>query len=115
MNTTRRLGDIASAIKSSNAGASWLTFDIRFPNRETFDLVVTRELLKQAMFAELYHVDADEVRIFPYEPTLTVKVTIPRKTVSGGPEETDFDGVQQFVPLLDAMVPTCEEPDPEVS
>ena len=37
-------------------------------------------------------------------PARIIKVTLPRPAMSGGLAERDFDGVQQFAPLLDIPV-----------
>ena len=99
------LGDVAMALKSANAGASWITFDIVFADQESYQRVCASGALDAALFARLYDADPDAVRVHHCEPVLTIKATIPRLTSSGGPEETDFDGVQQFVPLLTVEVP----------
>jgi hypothetical protein len=99
------LGDVAAALKSANAGASWITFDVVFADDASYRLVCESGVLNAPLFADLYGVNAGEVRIYECDPVLTIKATIPRRTSSGGPEETDFDGVQQFVPLLSIEVP----------
>jgi len=100
-----RLGDAAHAIKSANAGASWITFDVVFADAETYQRACDAGVLNPGVFARLYRVDASEVRIFHCDPVLTIKATIPRATKAGGADETDFDGVQQFAPLLDVDLP----------
>jgi hypothetical protein len=57
------------------------------------------------LFQRIYRVDADSVQVFRCDSINTIKVTIPRHSGLGGPDETDFDGVQQFAPLLDIEVP----------
>ena len=99
------LGDVAIALKSANAGASWITFDIVFRDVDSYLRVRDSAVLDVALFARAYAVDPTQVRVYYCEPVLTIKATIPRTTSSGGPEETDFDGVQQFVPLLTVEVP----------
>jgi hypothetical protein len=98
--TTRLLGDLAAAVKSANAGASWLTFDLRFDDEAAYQLVATSGAISAERFHQLYDVPAEDVTIYLYAPALTIKVTVPRRTLTGGIAETDFDGVQQFAPLL---------------
>ena len=100
----QRLDKIAKAIKSANAGASYLTFDILFADRSSFDRVVRSGAINKDRIATLYNAEPSRIDIYECEPVLTIKVTIPRATASGGPEETDFDGTQQFAPLLDLEV-----------
>lgn len=101
-----RLADLTEAIKSANAGASWLTFDIVFANDTTYDQVRRTGALNAALVASLYDVDAASVQVHECDAIRTIKITIPRRTASGGRDETDFDGTQQFAPLLDVEVPS---------
>lgn len=100
-----RLDDIVKAIKSANAGASYLTFDIVFPNRDALDRVAQSGAVDAETIGSIYKVPPESVGIFVCDPVLTIKVTIPRGTASGGMSESDFDGTQQFAPLLDIAVP----------
>ncbi|AUW57156.1 DUF4387 domain-containing protein [Sphingobium sp. SCG-1] len=99
-----RLDTVATYIKSGNAGASFITFDIGFENEDQFDRVRKSPGLSAAAIAPCFNLDADDVAVFAYQPALIVKITIPRAGSSGGIEERDFDGVQQFAPLLDLEV-----------
>ena len=99
------LRDITEAIKSANAGASWLTFDVVFPDTATLSTVWDSHVLSPGLFQRIYRVDADSVQVFRCDSINTIKVTIPRHSGLGGPDETDFDGVQQFAPLLKIEVP----------
>lgn len=98
------LDDIASFIKSTNAGATRLTFDIGFPDEATYQRVVDGKVIRPETIHALYGVPLDSIEIYEYAPAQIIKVTIPRGTMSGGLEERDFDGVQQFAPLLGIAV-----------
>lgn len=100
-----KLGELAPGMKGRNAGASWLTFDIPFKNAEAFERALKSEVIGPALINRLYGVPEDKVRVFAYRPALAIKVTIPRLNFAGGIEETDFDGAQQFAPLLDVEIP----------
>lgn len=102
------LGEIAESLKSANAGASWLTFDIGFAGAEQFDRVCASGAVTPDVLAELYSVDSAEVRVYHYRPSLTIKATIPRDTFGDQAGERDFDGVQQYIPLLDIEIPEIE-------
>jgi hypothetical protein len=99
-----KLSEIASFIKSANAGASQLTFDIGFDDASLYRRVSASGSLSPAAVARLYGIEPGDVRIYPYAPSTTIKITIPRPVISGGIDERDFDGVQQFAPLLDLEV-----------
>ena len=103
------LADVATGVKSANAGASWLTIDIFCPDASVLDRVYAG--LSEVVVASLYGVRADQVQIFRYTAALAIKVTVPRHNVLGGGSvssgdiwETDFDGVQQHVPLLSVEI-----------
>jgi hypothetical protein len=100
-----KLVDIASFIKSSNAGASFLTFDIGFDDAEDFRRVVESGILDPELISRLYPIAPADVQIYAYAPSAVIKITIPRPVMSGGIAERDFDGVQQFAPLLDIEGP----------
>ncbi|WP_176489133.1 DUF4387 family protein [Rhizorhabdus dicambivorans] len=97
-----RLGDISPGLKCRNAGASWISIDLPFDDPEHFELAAAQ--LTPERIAPLYGLAPDEVRIYPYRPATAIKITLPRPTWNGGIEETDFDGAQQFAPLLDLTV-----------
>jgi hypothetical protein len=99
-----KLGKFASFVKSNNAGAAYLTFDVGFKDKASFDAAVAAKVISAVDIARLYPYAGDDIRIFVFPPARVIKITIPRPTPSGGAEERDFDGVQQFAPLLDLDV-----------
>ena len=104
-----KLCDLASFIKSSNAGATTLTFDIGFDDLRTYQRVLDTEAISSQSVASLYRLIPEQVEVYGYKAALAIKVTIPRPVISGGIAERDFDGVQQFAPLLDLEVPGSED------
>jgi hypothetical protein len=98
------LGELASAMKSANAGASWLTVDIVFRDDQTFSRVECSGALGAETVAERYGLHPSQVKMFFCPEWRTVKLTVPRPRLTGGVDETDFDGTQQFVPLLSLEV-----------
>jgi hypothetical protein len=100
------LGEVAASVKSANAGATQLTMEIGFADGETFDRVCAALLpTLPATVGLRYGLAADAVRVWAYRPALTLKITVPRGSFADQLAETDFDGVQQHVPLLDVRVP----------
>ncbi|MET0145299.1 MAG: DUF4387 family protein [Ilumatobacteraceae bacterium] len=94
------LADVTEAIKSANAGASWITFDIVFADDATYRRVCRSGVVDRQLIGRLYRVDPGAVVVHECDAVRTIKATIPRRSASGGRDETDFDGVQQFAPLL---------------
>ncbi len=100
-----KLTEIASVIRSKNAGPYELTFDIIFPDTHTFERVVRGNTLTKQLFARLYGMDESQVlSILPYPPAKAIKITVVRPRPSGNLGETDVYGAQQHGPLLDLDV-----------
>lgn len=95
-----RLQDVASVLRSKNAGAFVLTIDIIFKDKTTYASVVDGGLLTADSVAAAYHVDPSNVLITPYPEVQSLKVTMPRRTGSGDLADSDVYGAQQHVPLM---------------
>ena len=100
-----RLRDIASVVRSKNAGPLYLTLDVMLPDDPTFRRVVASGALSPARMATLFAMPAEEVEVIDHPPTHTVKVTMRRAITAGDLADTDLYGAQQYVPLLDVEVP----------
>jgi hypothetical protein len=96
----RTLADLARTVKSANAGATWLTLDVVFDDAAVYRQVTEQSVLSPAVIAGLYKFEETAIAVYHCDQIRTIKVTIPRGSARGGPAETDFDGTQQFVPLL---------------
>ncbi|HVW33163.1 MAG TPA: DUF4387 domain-containing protein, partial [Acidimicrobiia bacterium] len=107
-----RLRDVASLIRSKNAGPFQLTIDVFFPDAERADAVLAAGVVAPAVIAELYSVDPADVRIIPVVQARAIKITVPRPQPAGDVGECDVAGGQQFAPLLDLLVPVEGERAP---
>jgi Domain of unknown function (DUF4387) len=103
-----QLADLATLIRSKNAGPFFLTFDIMFSDEETYRLVAESRLLSEAAFAELYQCPASSVRVFECESALAIKFSIPRPIPQGDLGDGDLHGGQQFAPLMAIEIPVPE-------
>ncbi len=105
-NQTRRLADIATVIRSKNAGPFELTFDVMFTDADTYERVKRSGVFCPELFVRLYGVSADEVlSVHAFDPALSFKATIARRVSSGTVGDTDVFGAQQHAPLFDVEVP----------
>ena len=96
-----RLADVASVIRSKNAGPFELTLDIIFTDRFWFEEALRRELISGPVIARLYGIaEADVLSVVPFLPALAIKATIRRPLASGAVGDTDVYGAQQHAPLL---------------
>ena len=101
-----KLSDLATVIRSKNAGPFELTFDVLFATHDDFERVVKSEVLSAKKFAALFHIPVSDVlSVVEFEPALAIKVTIKRARSSGAFGETDVYGAQQHAPLLGLKIP----------
>ena len=100
-----QLCDLAALIRSKNAGPFSLTFDIMFDNKESYERVKSSGVLNRELIAQLYRCTPLEVSFFECDNALAFKASIPRPVVSGGLNDGDLHGGQQYAPLLAIQVP----------
>ena len=100
MMTTRTLRDVLVSVRSKNAGPFTITFDLYFPDAETFHDMQRRGVINPEVVAGLYGLASNVVKIHWFEPALAVKVAVPRLVPGGAPGDTDVAGGQQYAPLL---------------
>jgi len=100
-----RLYDLATVVRSKNAGPFTLTVDIMLENGADFDRVLRAPTFTAVTVADLYGVAAETVRIHPFRRVLAIKVSLPRPFASSGaPGDPDVYGSQQEFPLADIEV-----------
>jgi hypothetical protein len=96
-----KLSEVCLHVRSKNAGPFWITVDLSFPDRETFDRYANASALQAAAISALFDVDAGHVKRFLVPELSVVKISYPRKTPQGGALERDMHGGQQYIRLLD--------------
>jgi hypothetical protein len=101
-----KLVDLATTIRSKNAGVDHVTFDIICRERKNYERVRDSGVLSKASVAKLFKVDEARVTDFVvFEPANAIKFTIRRLRPSGCAGETDMFGSQQYAPLFDVEIP----------
>jgi hypothetical protein len=100
-----RLRDVTRMIRSKNAGPFSLTFDIMFASEAAYRAVRDAGILDRRLFAGLFGISENQVRLFNYDPANAIKVTVPRWVVSGDVSDADVFGGQQYAQLVDLEVP----------
>jgi hypothetical protein len=96
-----KVSQVCRHVRSKNAGPFWITLDLSFPDRESFDRFADSSALKPPAIAALFDVDAALVKQFLLPDLAVVKISYPRKSPQGGAMERDMHGGQQYVRLLD--------------
>jgi len=101
-----RLYDLASTIRSKNAGVNQITFDIIFPDRKTYERAVRSGVITRDSIAKLYKIPESRISDFvTFDVGNAIKFTIYRLRPSGSPGDWDILGCQQYGPLLDVEIP----------
>jgi hypothetical protein len=100
-----KLSELASLIRSKNAGPFTLTFDIVLPTEADYRRVKRSGMLTVERFAELFGCDVAIVRYFECDNARAFKFSIPRPIVQGDLGDGDMHGGQQFIPLMNIDIP----------
>lgn len=109
--TTVPLRELASTIRSKNAGVDHVTFDVLFRDEATYRLVKRSGVLTRERLAALFNVaPASIVACTFYDPGRAFKFSLRRRQPAGTPGEPDVFGSQMYPPLFDLEVPI--EPHP---
>lgn len=89
-------------LRSKNAGPLYITFDLIFNTKEDMQFVAER--LTKADIAKAYSVAEEKIDIIPYAVVNSIKITFPRKNISGSLADNDIYGCQQHVPLANIEI-----------
>ena len=95
-----KLRQLATIIRSKNAGPATLTLDIFFADDAAFQQAMAAPALHTAAIAALYGVLPAEVNRFDLPAIRAIKFSLPRTIIAGTPGDADVYGAQQHVPLL---------------
>jgi hypothetical protein len=98
------LKQVASVVRSKNAGPLCLTIDLFFSRRCDYELAVASTGLSTQAVAALYSVQPAQVRRFDLPDILAIKLAMPRALCAGEPGDGDVYGAQQHAPLLEVSL-----------
>ncbi len=98
----KKLIDYTKILRSKNAGPLYITFDLIFHNNA--DMCYVSERLTKKQVAQAYNVPEEKIDIIIYSVVNSIKITFPRKNISGSLNDTDIYGCQQHVPLANIEI-----------
>lgn len=98
----KKLIDYTKILRSKNAGPLFITFDLIFNNND--DMRYVSERLTKEHISNAYAVSTDKIDIIVYEVVNSIKITFPRKNISGSLNDIDIYGCQQHVPLANIEI-----------
>ncbi len=97
-----KLIDYTNVLRSKNAGPLFITFDLIFKTDEDMDYIeknLTKEDIKKA-----YGVDTSKIDIITYRQVKSIKISFPRKEISGSIFDNDIYGCQMHMPLANIEI-----------
>ena len=101
-----KLSDLASTVRSKNAGVNQITFDIIFPDAQRYRQVLASNAITRERIAALYGIPLARISDFvTFDLANAIKFTIYRLRPSGSPGDWDILGCQHYGPLLDIEIP----------
>jgi hypothetical protein len=106
---TTTLGELATQVRSKNAGPFWMTIDVFLADDDAYQRASRSAITDPAVVGNLYATDPRHVRVYRLPLLGAIKVSLPRPVVQGSVGDRDMHAGQQYVPLLDLPVPDREE------
>lgn len=98
------LTEMASVIRSKNAGPLCVTLDLFFRDQAAYERASTSDALKLSSIAALYGLQGSQIKRFDVPEILAIKLSMPRTVCAGHPGDGDLYGAQQHAPLLSLTV-----------
>lgn len=99
-----QLWEVASLVRSKNAGPFEITIDIICDSLEKLERIKGSRLADPSLYSALYHVPLSQVRVFVDENARAIKASFPRTASSGSINDTDIDGGQLHSLLVDMTI-----------
>ena len=100
------LGELATTLRSKNAGVNQVTFDIIFPDRTTYERVVRSGSVTRSSIARLFNITPETISDFiNFDVANAIKFTLFREVPNGSPGDWDVLGCQQYGPLMELEIP----------
>ena len=97
-----KLIDLTKILRSKNAGPLYITFDLIFNSLGDMEYAYAR--LTKEDIAKAYDTDEAGIDIIAYRVVNSIKITFPRKHVSGSILDDDIYGCQQHIPLANLEI-----------
>ena len=98
----KKLIDYTKILRSKNAGPLFITFDLIFNTKEDMEYVEQR--LNKTDISKAYGVSEEKIDIISYGVVNSIKITFPRKNISGSLKDNDIYGCQQHMPLANIEI-----------
>jgi hypothetical protein len=94
--------DYTKILRSKNAGPLFITYDLIFDSVENYNKI--KNLLTKEMVSKAYDVPTEIIEFTYYDVVNSLKITFPRKNISGSLKDNDIYGCQQHMPLAGILI-----------
>jgi len=101
---TTTLGELATLVRSKNAGPFWVTIDIFLPDTPSYDRATRSPVTDVQTIGTLLGIDDAHIRVFKLPALHAIKISFPRPVTQGARRDRDMHAGQQYVPLLAMQV-----------
>lgn len=98
------LGQLATLVRSKNAGPFWITIDIFCDTAAAYHAIATPGVITADRIAALYRVEASAIKIFLLDDLRAVKISFPRPAAQGSACDRDMHSGQQYVSVMNLSV-----------
>ena len=108
MERQKKISDLASVIRSKNAGPFLTTYDLFCDKKENYSLIKESKKLNKKLLSKVLKVAENKILgIYFFDDVLGIKITIvkQRNIASGDLFCGDIFGMQQYIPLRDIEIP----------
>jgi len=96
--------DIATYVRSKNAGPFWVTLEIFCKDDESYQMMKNSPNLTKEAVAKIYAVDPTKMKSFYIDNIYVIKFSYPRPKPSGHKYENDMHTGQQYVRLAEVEI-----------
>lgn len=106
MRAVNAAGASASGSMPSGSNSVQITFDIIFPDAQSYHRVLESQAITRDSIASLFRIPQSRIADFvTFAPANAIKFTLYRLRPSGSPGDWDILGCQQYGPLLEIEIP----------
>lgn len=99
----RAIGEIATKVRSKNAGPFWVSIDVFCGEPEVYNAL--RGHLTTEFAAELFRRPAEEIKRFELDDLRVIKFSLPRPQTQGHRTDRDMHGAQLATLLAESAIP----------
>lgn len=99
------LGELASIVRSKNAGPFRLTVDVFFESTSDYRRALNSAVFTEESISDVYGLErSDIIGIYEMDELSAVKISLKRPVPAGSTTDSDVYGAQQHSPLLDLVI-----------